>query len=180
MSKNILTILISVAFMALMAQLTLVLPGNLGGIPITGQSLAVLVVGLLFPIEIGAAAVFIYVLLGALGLPVYADGGSGWEALKGGSGGFLVGFILAALVMGWLHRLDWHKSFLKALLAMIIGTTVLLACGITRLSMLYGFEKALEYGFYPFWKGAVVKILLGALLIRLAVWLRSGEETLAG
>jgi len=175
MLKSLLFIVFGTAFIALLAQFTLHLPENMGSIPITGQTLAVLTVSLLLPLKQGAVAVALYVLIGALGLPVYADGGSGWDTLTGGSGGFIIGFILAALLMGWLHRRGWHLHFGKAVMAMLLGTLVIILCGVFRLSTLYGFEKALEYGFYPFWQGALVKVLLGAVLVLIPVWAK--EET---
>lgn len=163
-------VLFACILIAIMAQITIHLPGNLGGIPITGQSLAVLVASFLLPIELGVPAVGLYVLLGAIGLPFYADGASGWEVLAGGSGGFLIGFVVAALLMGRLHSLKWHKYFGKALLAMLLGTLIIIFCGLLRLGILYGWEKALEYGFYPFWQGALVKILLGAAIAMIPNW----------
>ena len=163
-------VLFACILIAIMAQITIHLPGNLGGIPITGQSLAVLVVSFLLPMKFGVPAVGLYVLLGAIGLPFYADGASGWEVLAGGSGGFLIGFVVAALLMGRLHSLGWHKYFGKALLAMLLGTLIIILCGLLRLGILYGWEKALEYGFYPFWQGALVKILLGAVIAMIPNW----------
>lgn len=165
MNNRILQIALSIAFIGLMAQLTIHLPSNLGGIPITGQSLAVLVIACWLPWRWGMLSVLLYVILGGMGLPIFADGESGVEVLTGGSGGFLVGFIIAAGIMGYLSGKGWTKHLGKALTAMLAGTAIILLFGILRLSMLYGFEKALEYGFYPFWKGALVKVLLGALIV---------------
>lgn len=176
MLKHLVPIALGTLFIALFAQLTLHLPAQMGRIPITGQTLAVLTVSLLLPPEQGVTATVLYVLLGAMGLPIYADGGSGWGTLAGGSGGFLLGFILAALLMGWLHRRGWQLNFGKTLIAMLLGTLVIIICGVFRLSTLYGFEKALEYGFYPFWRGAVVKILLGAMLVMIPVWVKESKE----
>lgn len=160
----VLPFFLSIAFTALMAQLTIHLPEAAGGIPITGQSLAVLLVGMLLRQPWGALAVCTYVLIGALGLPVYADGRGGWEVLAGGSGGFLLGFIAGAAMLGWLAELGWGKGLGKALAAMMIGTAIILVFGLLRLSLLYGWEKALSYGFYPFWPGALVKIVVGGIL----------------
>jgi biotin transport system substrate-specific component len=165
MDNRILQMVLSIAFIALMAQLTIHLPSNLGGIPITGQSLAVLVVACWLPWHWGLLSVVLYVVLGGLGLPIFADGETGWAVIVGGSGGFLFGFIAAAAVIGYLSEKGWTKHFGKLIIAMLIGTIVILFWGILRLSMLYGFEKAMGYGFYPFWKGALVKVLLGALIV---------------
>ena len=134
-------------------------------IPITGQSLAVLVVGFLLGRKLGMRAVAVYLLLGIIGLPVFAEGKFGMEILTGGSGGFLYGFLFAAYFIGWLRESGFDKNFLLCLLAMTFGTAVIIAFGVGHLSYLYGFEKALEYGFYPFWQGAIVKIFLGAIIV---------------
>ncbi len=134
-------------------------------IPITGQSLAVLVVGFLVGREIGFLAVFVYLLLGIIGLPVFAKGASGLEVFTKGSGGFLYGFLFAVYLVGVISESEKNKNFGICLGAMAMGTAAILFFGIGHLTYLYGFEKALEYGLYPFWKGAVVKIIMGAVIV---------------
>ena len=134
------------------------------GIPISGQSLAVLLVGWYLGPRDGLIALCGYVLSGALGLPVFADGTSGWPVLQKGSGGFLLGFIPAASLSGYFSR-QKINSVNTAVYAMVLGTGLIIACGLARLTQLYGWEKALAYGFYPFWPGAVIKIVLGVLII---------------
>ena len=163
----------AVLFVALSARFSLELPMNAQRIPITGQSLAVLIVGYALGSRWGTAAIAVYVLLGALGLPVFADGRSGWSVLQGGSGGFLLGFIFAAALMGYLGEEGWGRSFTKSLLAMFFGTVLILFFGLVRLTMLYDWPSALAYGFYPFLPGAVIKIILGALIMPLYYRLRS-------
>jgi len=160
-------ILFSVLFIALFAQISINVPIGESDIPITGQTFAVLLVAYFFKCSIGTLAVFSYVLLGAIGLPIFANGTSGIDTLTGASGGFLTGFIFSAYVVGYLGEKDWSISFFKSLLAMTIGTTIILLFGIGRLAFMYGVDKALEYGFYPFWKGAIFKILLGATILPL-------------
>lgn len=156
--------ILGVLLIALFAQLSIPAPQALGGIPITGQSLAVLLAGLLLPFPWGGGAVLLYLLLGGLGLPVFAEGGSGWPSFSSGSGGFLIGFLLAALGMGILRRQGWGQHLGYSLLANGLGTAVIVVSGLLWLAHLYGWGKALEYGFYPFWPGAMVKILLGGLI----------------
>lgn len=161
-------ILLSVLFVSLFAQLSINVPLGESNIPITGQTFAVLLSAYWLKQKNGTIAILIYVLLGALGLPIFADGQSGWTVLMSGSGGFLLGFIIAAYIVGYLGRQkSWTASFAKSLLAMTIGTAIILFFGIGRLTSLYGLEKGLAYGFYPFWKGAVVKIVLGAIILPL-------------
>lgn len=164
-NKNILQILAAIIFIALFAQLTIPITVGESSIPITGQTFAVLVAAYFLRQNKGTLAVLLYVALGLIGLPIFAEGKAGWSVLTGGSGGFLIGFILSAYVIGYLGNKNWDKFFIKSLLAMTIGTAIILLFGVGRLIQLYGLERGLAYGFYPFWQGAVVKIVLGA-----AVW----------
>ncbi len=157
-------IIFSVLVIALFAQISINFPVGESDIPITGQTFAVLLIAYFFKRRIGTLAVFSYVLLGTIGLPIFADGKSGVETLMGGSGGFLLGFIVSAYVVGYLGEKGWPTNFTKSLLAMTLGTVIILFFGIARLAFIYGFEKAMEYGFYPFWKGAIFKIILGAII----------------
>lgn len=134
-------------------------------IPITGQSLAVLVVGFLLGKSLGMRAVAVYLILGCLGLPIFAKGNSGFHTLLEPSGGFLYGFLFAAHFVGILRESGFDKSFFACLVAMALGTGMIIVFGVGHLSYLFGLEKGMEYGFYPFWKGAVVKIFLGAMIV---------------
>lgn len=166
-NKSFLKIILSVLFIAFFAQISFKIPVRESDIPITGQTFAVLLIAYFYKRKIGTLAVLSYVLLGAIGLPIFADGKSGWAVLIGGSGGFLLGFIFSAYIIGYLGENAWPKSFPKSLLAMTIGTIIILFFGISRLALIYGFEKAMAYGFYPFWKGAIFKIILGAAILPL-------------
>lgn len=134
-------------------------------IPISGQSFAVLASAMILGRRTGFVSVLLYLVLGGIGLPLFADGASGWGAFLGGTGGFLIGFALAALLVGWLGDLGWRNDFVKALLAMTVGTVVIIVGGLVWLTHLYGFSKALEYGFYPFVIGALFKIVLGTIVV---------------
>ena len=171
-------VVIAVLFISLFAQLSIDVPVGESSIPITGQTFAVLLSAYWLKRKIGTIAVFIYVVIGILGLPIFAEGKAGWEVLIGGSGGFLIGFIIAAYVVGFLGEKNWEHSFSKSLLAMIIGTAIILFFGIGRLANLYGLEKGLAYGFYPFWKGAIVKIILGAAILPLYNYLSTISQDL--
>lgn len=162
-SKKWLWVFAGVLFITLFAQLTIDIPLNEQKIPISGQTFAVLLVGYLFYKTWGTITLLLYLLIGVLGLPVFADGASGIEVLQGGSGGFLVGFVVGAYAVGWFSENGGKHDFWKCLIAMLIGTLIIMAIGVARLTQLYDFEKALDWGFYPFIPGAVVKIILGAI-----------------
>ncbi|MFK7980881.1 MAG: biotin transporter BioY [Saprospiraceae bacterium] len=160
-------VIITLLFVALFAQLSIDVPVGESSIPITGQTFAVLLSAYWLGRKMGTMVILTYVLLGVIGFPIFADGKSGWSVLMGGSGGFLIGFIVAAYVVGYLGEKDWPFSFIKSLIAMTLGTVIILFFGVGRLTNLYDLEKGLAYGFYPFWKGAILKIILGATIIPL-------------
>ena len=124
-----------------------------------------LVVGFVLGRKRALFAIALYLILGVMDFPVFAKGASGIDTLMGGSGGFLYGFLIGGYVCGALQENGFGASFAESLIAMTIGTALILTCGIAQLTYLYGFEKALDYGLIPFWPGAIVKIILGALII---------------
>jgi len=163
--KNVLLTGLGVLIICLGAMLSFNIGWSENGIPVTGQSLAVLVVGFVLGRKRGLLAIAIYLILGLIGLPIFAKGASGIETFTGGSGGFLYGFLAGSYICGVLQEEGYGRRFLHCLTAMTIGTAVILIFGIAQLSYLYGFEKALQYGFFPFWSGAIVKIILGAVIV---------------
>ncbi len=139
-------------------------------VPITGQTFAVLMVGALLGSRRGALSVLAYIAQGLAGLPVFAYGNSGLKALVGPTGGYLVGFVGAAYVVGALSERGWDRRAGTTILAMILGNIVLYAGGLTWLSCLvYLLGKplggVLAIGFYPFLFGDVLKIVLAAALL---------------
>jgi biotin transport system substrate-specific component len=164
-NRDTLMVGLGLLLVCLGAMVSIDLPWKGGGIPITGQSLAVLVVGFVLGRKRALFAIALYLILGVMGFPVFAKGASGIDTLMGGSGGFLYGFLIGGYVCGALQENGFGASFAESLIAMTIGTALILTCGIAQLTYLYGFEKALDYGLIPFWPGAIVKIILGALII---------------
>ena len=164
-NKDILIVGLGLLLICLGAMVSIDLPWKDGGIPITGQSLAVLVVGFVLGRKRGLLVIAIYLITGLVGLPVFANGTSGIDTLMGGSGGFLYGFLVGGYVCGALQENGCGDSFAEGLIVMAMGTALILICGIAQLTYLYGLEKALEYGFWPFWPGAIVKIILGAVIV---------------
>jgi biotin transport system substrate-specific component len=146
------------------AQIAVVLPFS--PVPVTGQTFAVLITGVLLGAKRGCLSVLLYVVQGALGFPVFSMGRSGLVTLLGPTGGYLIGFIAASYVVGWLAERGWDRKVSTAVLAMIIGSIVIYVFGIL---WLYGFagsvEGALVMGLYPFIPGDIVKILLAAILL---------------
>jgi len=174
MLQKLLPTFLATVFIAVFAQITIPLPY----IPITGQSFAVLLVAYLLGWNRGMIAVLLYLFVGAIGLPVFAEGASGIAKLKGNSGGFLYGFVVAAFAVGYLAEKIEVSTFKKALGIMALGTGIILFFGVMHLSIHIGFQKALQYGLYPFIAGAVVKIVLGAGIGNYLKWIEHrGSET---
>ncbi len=139
-------------------------------VPITGQTFAVLMVGALLGSRRGALSVLAYIAQGLAGLPVFAYGNSGLKALFGPTGGYLVGFVAAAYVVGTLAERGWDRRVSTTVLAMIVGNVVLYTGGLFWLSCLvYLLGKplggVLAIGLYPFLLGDVAKIALAAALL---------------
>jgi biotin transport system substrate-specific component len=141
-------------------------------VPMTMQSLVVLVIGATYGWRLGAATVALYLVEGALGLPVFADTperGLGLPYMMGPTGGYLVGFVLAAAVVGWLAERGWDRSVPLTFAAMATGHVVLFAAGFAWLATLIGPEKAWALGVVPFALATLLKTALGAALVP-ALW----------
>jgi biotin transport system substrate-specific component len=161
------------ALIALAAQISIPLPFT--PVPITGQTFAVAGTAAALGLRTGAAASFLYVLAGLVGLPVYADASSGWHVLSSATGGYLVGFIVCALIVGWCGDRGWTSSFSSAIGAMMLGQTVIYLCGLGWLQHVLHtpLEKTLELGLYPFVVGDLVKVYAAAALLPAAHrWVR--------
>ena len=149
--------------MALLAQVRI--PLGFTPVPLTGQTLGVLLVGALLGSRRGAAALALYIAEGVLGLPFFAGGGSGWAYLLGPTGGYLLGFVAAASVVGWLAERGLERKLRTALLPFAAGTLVIYLCGAGWLAVLMGVQKAFALGVLPFLFGDVLKALFAALLL---------------
>ncbi|MGL5446048.1 MAG: biotin transporter BioY [Rhabdaerophilum sp.] len=137
-------------------------------VPMTMQSLVVLVIGAAFGWRLGAATLALYLVQGAMGLPVFASGG-GLPYMFGPTGGYLLGFVAAAAVTGYLAERGWTKSVIGALAAMTIGHAVIFLFGFGWLACLIGVSKAYLGGVVPFYAASLFKTLLGAALLP-AAW----------
>ncbi len=165
-SKKVNHIVLIVAaswLLAISAQLTFNLPFSL--VPVTGQTLVVLLIGLLLGKNQGAAAVGLYILQGAVGLPVFAGGKSGFITLVGPTGGYLIGFIAAAYIVGILAELRHDKTLVYIAFSMIVGNLVIYSFGLFWLVQFVGESSALQTGLFPFLVGDFVKILSGVIVL---------------
>ncbi len=139
-------------------------------VPITGQTLAVLLVGSTLGAARGAFAMVLYAVVGIVGLPVFSDGASGLGIIQGPTGGYIVGFVFAAALVGWIAERSGDRRFLGAALSFIAGTVATFAVGLPWLSIALGLDlqQTLAGGLYPFIIGGIVKALLAAAIIPLA------------
>jgi biotin transport system substrate-specific component len=151
---------------ALSAHIRFYLPFS--PVPVTAQTFVVLVLGILLGSQKGALALTLYLAEGIAGLPVFA-GGFGASALAGPTGGYLVGFIPAAYIVGRLAEMGWDRHVITTAAAMIIGDAVLLTFGFVWLAILIGIKTALISGFLVFIPGDVVKVALAAVSLP-AAW----------
>jgi len=136
-------------------------------IPMTLQTFFLAVAAGLLGGNLGALSQVVYVLLGIMGLPVFAGGKAGFGVLLGPTGGYLIGFIAGAYVIGRLIHAGKRTGFLKAFLCMAVGTMVIYAFGITHLCLAakMTLQKALAVGMIPFLFGDALKMILAAVLV---------------
>ena len=162
-------IALGAGLISLCAQISIPLPFT--PVPITGQTFAVLLVGSSLGMVRGLASCTLYLLLGIVGAPVYADRAHGWDVVVGSSGGYLVGFLFAGALVGFLAERGWDKRFSTATSAMLAGNVVIYLCGTVWLAHVLntGLAKTLEYGLYPFVPGDIFKLYLAALALP-AAW----------
>jgi biotin transport system substrate-specific component len=173
--RDVLLVLGGASLTALAAQLAFTLPWS--PVPYTFQTAAVLLVGTALGTWRGTAAIALYVLAGALGLPVYAQGAAGIGQLLGFTGGYLAGFILAALLVGRLAEMGWDRSVLRAAALMLGGTLLIYAVGVPVLAITIGMDlpTALYRGAGVFLPWDVTKVALAAAALPLA-WRLAGRS----
>ena len=152
-------------------------------VPVTGQTFAVLVVGMAYGWRLGGATLALYLAEGFAGLPVFANFSAGPAVFVGPTGGYLIGFVLAAALAGYLAERGWDRRTYTTAAAMALSSFVILACGVAWLSLYFAgpgssymsasgaqsvVGAAVATGFLPFLLGDVVKIGLAALIMPLA------------
>ncbi len=186
--RHLLMVAMGTLLIVLGARAAFYLPGN-PLVPITLQTFGVLFGGALLGSRRGVLSVLLYLMLGIVGLPVFAQGESGLDALAtysggrpvlGASGGYLFGFVLASAVVGRLAELGWDRHIGGSVAALVLGNAVVYAVGVPWLALAAGLDgsTALEFGLYPFLIGDLIKLALAAALLPVGWWLvrrRSGD-----
>ncbi len=142
-------------------------------VPMTLTTLAVLLIGATYGWQLGAATVAFYLAQGAMGLPVFAgtpEKGIGLAYMLGPTGGYLLGFLLAAALTGWLAERGWDRRLPTTLALLLLGTAAIYLPGLLWLGTLFGWDQPiLAWGLYPFLLGDTLKIALAAATLPL-VW----------
>ncbi len=161
--RSVILVALGTALLTLSAKVNLPLPY----VPMTLQTLVVLVVGAAYGWRLGSATVMAYLAEGALGLPVFAGPAGGLAPLLGPTAGYLFGFVAAAFATGWLSERGWDRSVAWLFLAMGLGHVLILGAGFTWLAfgMKLGVEKAWLVGIAPFMAASLIKNALGAALV---------------
>ncbi|MDH5797943.1 MAG: biotin transporter BioY [Paracoccaceae bacterium] len=138
-------------------------------VPVTMGTFAVLTIGAAYGPRLGFATILGYMIIGALGFDVFASSSAelaGIDYMMGGTGGYLLGYVLATVALGALARRGWDRSILWMAGAMLIGNALIYAPGLLWLGQLYGWDKPiLEWGFTPFVIGDLLKLALAALIV---------------
>ncbi|CAN5341452.1 biotin transporter BioY [soil metagenome] len=176
-SRSILVDFVLVAAGAALTAIAAQIAVPLWPVPITGQTLAVILVGLTLGAVRGGLSMVLYAVLGIVGLPVFSDTSSGWNVVAGPTGGYIIGFIFAAVLTGWLAQRSWDRKWLSAFIATLAGTIATFVIGLPWLAAYLGavgapndLQSVLMAGFYPFIIGGLIKAALGAGIIS-AAWL---------
>lgn len=148
------------ALISVGAYIALPLPGT--PVPIVFQNFFIMLAALLVGPVWGLASVLLYLCLGALGLPVFAGGAGGFARFLGPTGGYLIGYIPAVLVMGLVSRLGAERRWWRDCLAVAVGSAIVYACGLPWLKMVVkgSWEKAIVVGLLPFLPGDAIKAAL--------------------
>jgi biotin transport system substrate-specific component len=162
-ARDVVLVLVACCATGFLAQAEIRLPFT--PVPLTLQPLAVFLFGAALGSRRGALAMLAYLLAGAAGLPFFAGGAAGLAHLAGPTGGYLVGFVPAAAVVGAFAERGWDRSPLRTFAAMALGSVVLFACGLAQLSFFVGPERILAAGLFPFVVGDLLKIAAASGLL---------------
>jgi len=163
---TILRLILGVAFIALLAQFSI----KIGPVPLTGQTLGVLLIGAAYGLSLGTFTTVAYLIVGGLGLGVFSGGASGLPYMQGATGGYLAGFVVAAALVGFLADRGWNRNVVLTVVAMVLGNVVIYVFGLAWLNKIMpSFQATVNAGLTPFIVGDLVKIAIAALLLPL-VW----------
>lgn len=172
--KQIVLVALGIAALAIAAKIKI----PMWPVPITMGTFAVLSIGAAYGPRLGLVTILGYMIIGALGFDVFAGSSAeahGLSYMMGGTGGYLLGYVLAMLALGWCARAGWDRSMLRMAGAMLIGTALIYIPGLAWLGQLYGWDQPiLAWGLTPFLIGDALKLALAAMLFP-AIWKLVGK-----
>jgi biotin transport system substrate-specific component len=170
LARDALIVLAAGTLMAAFARITIPLPFT--PVPLTGQTLGVLLAGAALGSRRGSLAMLAYLGEGLAGLPVFSGGMSAWSPSPAGvpwiigpTAGYLWSYPLAAFVVGFLAERGWDRNFFLSVVAMLVGSLVIYAVGVSWLGVFVGPERALMAGMLPFIPGDIAKLLVAAAVL---------------
>lgn len=170
-AKQAIMVILGVAVLALTAKMQFFIPGN--PVPVTLTTFAVLTIGAGYGARLGALTVAGYLAIGAMGFDVFAGSSAekaGLVYMMGGTGGYLVGYMLAALALGVAARKGWDRNVVTMGLAMLVGSALIYIPGLLWLHQFAsGWDQTLAWGITPFLIGDALKLALAALIVP-ALW----------
>jgi biotin transport system substrate-specific component len=169
--QDALLVIAASLFVAVSASVAVWLPNT--PVPVSAQTLAVLLTGALLGSRLGSLALLAYLGEGLAGLPVFAGGMTAWSPTRipgvptifGPTSGYLVGFVVAAWLTGWLSERNWDRRVHTALLAMLAGQAMIYVCGLSGLARFVPVGALFGAGVAPFLVGDALKIVVGALVL---------------
>lgn len=159
--KTSLLLLAGVLVLALASQLAI----PLTPVPLTFQSATVVLIGMAYGSRNGSLVVLSYLIAGFCGLPVFAEFSAGPAPFMGPTAGYLIGFLPAAFVSGYLAERGFGRHLMTSFMTAIIGVSIIFFCGLSALSTFVGFDQAIQVGLMPFVVSEPIKLLAVALLI---------------
>jgi len=166
---DVLMVLAGTGLVAGAAQISFHIPGT--PVPITGQTFAVVLVGAALGSVRGFSSLALYLLAGMV-LPFYSNGAKGFDEVVGATGGYLIGFIAAATLTGYLAERGLDRKLTSAIGAMFLGNVIIYLCGLPWLAvdLNVNFAKTMEYGLNPFIAGDIIKLCIAGAALPTA-WL---------
>ena len=169
LAKQAVLVVVGIMTLAIMAKIKV----PMWPVPITMGTFAVLTIGAAYGPRLGLVTIMGYMIVGALGFDVFAGSTAekfGLTYMMGGTGGYLVGYVLATLALGFAARAGWDRSMGKMAIAMLVGNALIYIPGLIWLGQLYGWDQPiLAWGLTPFLVGDVLKLVLAAVLVP-SIW----------
>jgi len=167
--SNAVLVVSGVLGLAALAQIAIPIPGS--PVPVTGQTLGVLILGTTYGSTLGVTTFALYMLAGIAGAPVFANSGHGLDRIVGATGGYLIGMLVATFVLGQLARFRLDQKFLTALPSMLIGTVITFSFGLVWLQQYteQSWSWTINAGLTPFIVGEALKIAIAGTSLP-AIW----------